>query len=67
MKLYLLCPVKDCDHKIPFENKADTAILEYLDVYNRFEKHLKKVHSINQIIWALYHLQIITQFKKKEE
>jgi len=58
----LSCPIKGCRHKIEFVNKPDIALLEYLEVYNRFEKHLLTKHSISQIIAQLYHMAIQNQF-----
>jgi len=63
MKECLLCPIKGCGYAINFENTPKTAILEYINVYNDFEKHLMAKHSLNQLIHALYHLAILTQFE----
>jgi len=67
MKLFLSCPVKNCKHLIAFEEKPDNSLIEYLEVYNQFEKHLLLEHTLNDVIRALWSLTIYAEFEEKEE
>ena len=42
-------------------------LIEYLEVFSKFEKHLLLEHTVNDIIRALWSLTIYAEFEEKEE